>query len=97
MTYLSTRDKILREAEKLISAQGVYGFNLKAIAEKLSIRTPSIYKHFPGKDDIVIELSRKFIVGLSNQFRLNTEQEPNTNLMDGLSKFVEFNINHPAS
>src|ERR1700735_5657215 len=63
-----TRSLILNEVERLIVRKGVYGFTLRDVAAPLGVQPPAIYKHFESRDDVLIELSRRFIDGLSRQF-----------------------------
>jgi AcrR family transcriptional regulator len=65
---LSTRVMILNEAERLIAQKGVFGFTLDNVAAPLKVRVPSIYKHFASRDDVLIEVSKRFINALSLQF-----------------------------
>lgn len=47
---------ILETAEKLADAKGVYGVTLKALAEELGVKPPSLYKHISGLDELNKEL-----------------------------------------
>jgi AcrR family transcriptional regulator len=95
---LSTRSLILDEAEHLIALKGVYGFTLKDIADPLSVRAPAIYKHYKSRDDVLVEVSRRFIALLSQQFQHSADAagHPVTALRRAIDRFVEFHIEHPA-
>jgi AcrR family transcriptional regulator len=95
---LSTRSLILDEAEHLIALKGVYGFTLKDIADPLSVRAPAIYKHYKSRDDVLVEVSRRFIALLSRQFQHSADAagHPVTALRRAIDRFVEFHIEHPA-
>lgn len=49
---LSTRARILDAAENTFAHVGYEAASLSAIADQVGIRTPSLYKHFPSKQDI---------------------------------------------
>jgi len=93
---ITTRQRILNEAERLIAVKGVYGFALRDIAAPLGVRVPAIYKHFKSRDDVMVEVSRRFISLLSTQFPLRPELEPVAALRAALDDFVDFMMAHPA-
>jgi AcrR family transcriptional regulator len=95
-SYIHTRDRILDAAEHLITEKGVFGFSLKDLAGPVGIRVPSIYKHFKNKDDVLIDVSRRFIDLLADQFQYDDSLGANESLQLSLQKFIEFNIEHPA-
>ena len=91
-----TRQRILDEAERLIAVKGVYGFTLRDIAVPLGVQVPAIYKHYKSRDDVMIEVSRRFITLLSAQFQLLPQAAPTVALRAALDAFVEFMMRHPA-
>lgn len=93
---IPTRQRILNEAERLIAVKGVYGFTLSDIASPLGVQVPAIYKHFNSRDDVLIEVSRRFIAMLATQFQLRPELPPVAALRAALDAFVELMMRHPA-
>jgi AcrR family transcriptional regulator len=91
-----TRQRILNEAERLIAVKGVDGFTLRDIATPLGVQVPAIYKHFKSRDDVLIELSGRFIKLLATQFALRPELPPVAALRAALDAFVELMMRHPA-
>jgi len=91
-----TRERILDEAERLIAVKGVYGFTLRDIASPLEVQVPAIYKHYRSRDDVLIELSRRYIALLATQFELHPELPPSDALRAGVERFVELMMRHPA-
>jgi len=91
-----TRERILDEAERLIAVKGVYGFKLSDIAEPLGVRVPAIYKHYKSRDDVLIEVSRRFIYLLAAQFSASPGLPPAAALRTALDGFVELMMRHPA-
>lgn len=55
-----TRDAILICAEELLQRRGFSGFAYQHIAVQLGIRNAAIHYHFPSKDDLGIELVKRF-------------------------------------
>lgn len=53
---LAPRDQILDAAAALFAEHGYAGTSTRAIAERVGIRQASLYYHFAGKDEILLEL-----------------------------------------
>src|SRR5580692_10739669 len=71
-----TRQRILDKAERLIAIKGVYGFTLQDVAGPLGVQVPAIYKHYKSRDDVLIEVSRRFITLLAAQFEFAAGSDP---------------------
>ena len=71
-----TRDRILDEVEQLIAIKGVYGFKLRDVADRLDLKVPAIYKHYQSRDDVLVEVSRRFVSLLGAQFESSGTRRP---------------------
>jgi AcrR family transcriptional regulator len=91
-----TRDRILDEVERLIAVKGVYGFKLRDVAERLGLQVPAIYKHYKSRDDVLVEVARRFVALLAAQFEYPQARPPEASLRVGLDALVEFLLRHPA-
>jgi AcrR family transcriptional regulator len=91
-----TRERILNQAERLIASKGVYGFTLRDIAAPLAVQVPAIYKHYSSRDDVLIEVSRRYIALLAMQFALRPRLTPERALRAGLNEFVHLMMMNPA-
>lgn len=91
-----TRQRILDEAERLIAVKGVYGFTLQEIADPLGVKVPAIYKHYRNRDDVLVEVSRRYIALLAEQFQLRPDLPPATALEAGVEAFVDLMMRQPA-
>lgn len=60
-TGASTRERILREAEKLFAVKGFAGTGIEEIACNARIRKSVIYYHFKNKDQILQILLEEFV------------------------------------
>jgi DNA-binding transcriptional regulator YhcF (GntR family) len=49
-----TRDRIVRAAIEIADTEGLAAVSMRRIATKLDTATMSLYRHVPGKDDLVI-------------------------------------------
>ncbi|MTD57642.1 TetR/AcrR family transcriptional regulator [Amycolatopsis pithecellobii] len=52
------RAAILGAATELLAERGYAGCSVAAVAEAAGVATGSVYKHFPGKAELVVELFR---------------------------------------
>ncbi|NQV07841.1 TetR/AcrR family transcriptional regulator, partial [bacterium] len=53
---LSTRERILAEAAILFASKGFHATSTRDIAQAVGIRQPSLFHHFPSKQDVLVEL-----------------------------------------
>lgn len=95
-TAVPTRERILNEVERLIASKGVHGFKLRDVAEPLQLQVPAIYKHYKDRDDVLVEVSRRFIQLLAGQFQPSPALAPAAAMRANLNRFVEFKVGHPA-
>ena len=51
---MSTKEKILDAALSLFAENGYDGTSVEQIAGIVGIKAPSLYKHYKGKEDIVV-------------------------------------------
>jgi AcrR family transcriptional regulator len=91
-----TRERILDEVERLIAVRGVYGFTLHDVIVPLRMRVPAIYKHYRNRDDVLIELARRFVNRLATQFPISPGTDPIVALRLALDQFVVFKLSNPA-
>ncbi|HEY3292479.1 MAG TPA: TetR/AcrR family transcriptional regulator [Candidatus Nanopelagicaceae bacterium] len=54
-----TRQKIRVAAYELLKEKGVDGLSMRALADRLHIKAPSLYKHVQDKDEIVADLQAR--------------------------------------
>jgi AcrR family transcriptional regulator len=53
---MDTRERILVEASGLFLEQGLEGFSMRALAERVGVSAPAIYRHFEDKDALLATL-----------------------------------------
>ncbi len=56
--FRSSREKLLRAALALVARDGFAAATTAAIAEKAGLAEGTLYRHFPSKDDLLIEAYR---------------------------------------
>ncbi len=91
-----TRERILNEVERLIAVRGVHGFTLQDVIVPLRMQVPAIYKHYRNRDDVLIELARRFVDRLATQFQIEADADPIAALRIALDRFVVFKLANPA-
>jgi AcrR family transcriptional regulator len=91
-----TRERILDEVERLIATRGVYGFKLHDVADPLKVKVPAIYKHFKSRDEVFVEVARRLITQLGEQFQLQPSLSPEKAMRAALDQLVEFKVSNPA-
>jgi AcrR family transcriptional regulator len=105
MTALTTRGRrksdrrsqLLTAAEHLIAERGFLAVRIEDIGAAAGITGPAIYRHFPGKEALLVEL----LVGISTrlltgaQAVLSKESDP-ARALDGLIEFhLDFALSEP--
>lgn len=54
-----TRERIRTAAYELLQEKGVAGMSMRALADRLHIKAPSLYKHVEDKDEIIADLQAR--------------------------------------
>ena len=64
---LSTRDRILDIAQRLIQSGGYNAFSFNDLAKELKLRTASVHYHFPTKSDLGVAFVRRYRARLHHE------------------------------
>jgi AcrR family transcriptional regulator len=64
-THLGTREQILATSLELFTAQGYDATSLRQIADRLQMTKAALYYHFPAKEQLLLDLTRPFLDGMS--------------------------------
>lgn len=90
------RDLILRSAIRLFDERGFHATGIDDIGEAAGITGPGVYRHFSGKDEILIAIFdgiwRELRVGLD----VASAQEPNEAITTLLDRHISFAVDHRA-
>lgn len=62
-----TKEAVIQAASDIADADGLNSVSLKAVGERLSIRTPSLYNHIGGLDDLLREVAHKGMRTMNEQ------------------------------
>ena len=58
---------VIETASQIADEQGLNSLSLKAVAEKLNVRTPSLYNHIESLDDLLREVAHKGMRSMNEQ------------------------------
>jgi AcrR family transcriptional regulator len=62
---MSRRDEIIDAAARLLRAEGPEALSMRRLADALSMRAPSLYKHVEGKEEITAALQERALRDLT--------------------------------
>lgn len=91
-------DAVTRAAAELIDEQGLAALTMTALAERVGVRPPSLYKHVPGG---LVELTHRVATlaaqELAELFRgTRSDQGGAPALTDVAGRFRRYVVNHPG-
>jgi AcrR family transcriptional regulator len=75
---LATVDAILEAAAQVLEIAGEPGFNTNAIAERAGVGIGSIYRYFPDKHAILVEMGRREMARVGAQLRIDPASKPSS-------------------
>lgn len=84
---MSTKEKIINSAYKLISTKGFEKTSISNICKDVGIKKPSLYYYFNSKNDILFELSDNIINNITLSFDSDIN---NCNLISEKEKYKTF-------
>lgn len=73
---LATVDVILEAAAQVLELAGENGFNTNAIADRAGVGIGSIYRYFPDKHAILVEMGRREMARVGAQIRTDPGAKP---------------------
>lgn len=73
---LATVDVILEAAAQVLEIAGEAGFNTNAIAERAGVGVGSIYRYFPDKRAILVEMGRREMARVGAQLTTDPGHKP---------------------
>ena len=85
MANIKRKKQIIDASIKIISEEGIYGFTIKNLAEKVGVSEPALYRHFKNKSDIVMGILDTFEE--ESNFVLSDIEKASLSSIDKISKF----------
>ena len=68
-------ERILKEATRIVDADGIDGLSTRTLADRLGVRAPSLYRYFPDKATLVQAVARRFTAELTEQLAARSTLE----------------------
>lgn len=82
-------DRILQEAETLLIEEGLSGFSIPALAERLAYTRGSVYAYFPTPYVILNELVRRYLIQLEDVFYARAAELRSIGWREGIAAVVD--------
>lgn len=94
---LSTRDKILQEAQTRFSINGFHGTSIAELASAVGIRKPSLLHHFPSKQKLYGAVLKHLADGLLAEMKRTSQDNdtPKTQLLCFMESFYSWGQTQP--
>lgn len=85
--------QIVTAARELLDEEGLEALSMRRLAERLGIRAPSLYKHFPSKEALEAALISEGFreQGAMFQTALETSNEPLTSMAVAYRRYAQHN------
>jgi AcrR family transcriptional regulator len=92
-----TKDDVITTASKIADEQGLDQVTLKAVAENLSIRTPSLYNHIGSLDDLLRDIAHRGMREMNAQMTQAAIGVSGTEAVKAVSlAYFNYLIEHPG-
>ncbi|MET7408395.1 TetR/AcrR family transcriptional regulator [Streptomyces parvulus] len=86
--------EIVAAARTLLEESGPAALTLRALADRLGIKAPSLYKHFPDKEAVETELVVRALTGAAEAMEAAEAREPGS--LTGLARaYRAYALAHP--
>lgn len=82
---LKTKDKILKEAAKMVAENGVDNLNVDVLTERCGVAKGTFYTYFKHKEDVVFEICRDLFAQIEERMQQMTDK----NIIEKLSYYFD--------
>ena len=93
----TSQTEIVAAGRELLEAGGLDAITMQAIADRVGIRAPSLYKRFSSRGDLIAAVGASVIADLGEEMAPFGEQEPRDGLRDAAAAFRRFALGHPRA
>lgn len=87
--------QIVDAARELLESEGASALTMRRIADRLGIRAPSLYKHFPDKQAVEAELIAEGLAELADAQEAALADDPAQSLVALGAAYREYALAHP--
>src|SRR5690348_12065062 len=93
---METRDRILSESRELLREQGLLGFSMRGVAERVGVTATALYRHFEDKDALLATLlDEGFSTFSTYLMRALSGKTPLERLRRSGVAYLDFALEHP--
>jgi AcrR family transcriptional regulator len=92
-----TKVAVIQAASDIVDENGLNSVSLKSVAEKLNIRTPSLYNHIASLDDLLREVAHKGMRTMNEKMAQVAIGNSGDTAIQAVSvEYLNFMIEHPG-
>jgi AcrR family transcriptional regulator len=93
----TSRAEIMAAGRELLEAGGLDAVTMQAIAERVGVRGPSLYKRFASRDDLIAAIGTSVLEELRRELEPFGTLEPAHGLRALAAAFRSFALDHPRA
>jgi AcrR family transcriptional regulator len=96
MKALTTREKIVRAAHRLLDREGADAVTMRRVAEAVGITPMAIYRHFPDRDALLKRVSDDSVKAVAEEWsRPSGDPDLARRLPATLESYLDYALAHP--
>ena len=96
MPRLTTPEKILRAAHKLMDKGGAEAVSMRRVAEAVGITPMAIYRHFPNREALLKRISDDSFASVAQDWeRRSRHPDVYQGLLPSLEQYLDYALTHP--
>lgn len=90
------REDILGCACELFTEEGLEGFSMRRLARSVGVTAPALYRHFDGKEDVLVAVVGEAFKVLSRYLYASLEAPtPMARMLKATDAYLDFALDHP--
>ena len=93
----TSQTDIVAAGRELLEAGGLDAITMQAIADRVGIRAPSLYKRFSSRGDLIAAIGASVLADLGEELGPFGDREPGDGLRDAAAAFRRFALANPRA
>ena len=96
MPKLTTPQKILRAAHKLMDSGGAEAVSMRRVADAVGITPMAIYRHFPNREALLKRISDDSFASVAQDWEARSRhRDPYKGLLKAQEQYLDYALAHP--